>query len=322
MRKSFILLLSLAVVIGFSVGLSSCKKDDPEPVVAPKLSFSSPTLTVKESDGVIEIEVILDKPAPKDITVEYSLDGTAVDPETAAQNEASDYEILTERGEIEIDEGETSGIIEIQLNSDLYLEDPETIEIKLESVDEGIELTREDEIEITIDQEDGLIIALDWPAPTSTAAADMDLIVWIGQSVSSLEVFTGSAQGNNQSPEFVFLPKAINDATFGLSYTYYSGNIDPLEFSVRFIDFVNNELEPEASRQTFTASYTAANKNEWTDINTTQVVQTFIKSGENFTEISEIAVPATGSRVRSMENLSNSTLKKGDKPFSSADLLR
>src|SRR5688500_10969260 len=104
MRKYILPLLSLAILIAFGIGLSSCKKDDPEPVVAPKLSFSSPTTEVKESDGVIEIEVVLDKPAATDITVEYSLDGTAVDPETAGQNQAPDYEVLTERGEIEIEQ--------------------------------------------------------------------------------------------------------------------------------------------------------------------------------------------------------------------------
>jgi hypothetical protein len=320
MRKSIILLLSLASIIAVTVSLSSCKDD--EPVVPPKLSFSVPTLTATESDEVIQVEVVLDKPAGKDITIEYSLDGTATDFSTVGEDEAYDYEILTEQGEIEILQGETSGVIEIDLTSDLFIEDPETIEIKLESVDEGIELTRDDEIEITINQEDGLIVALYWPAPTATAYADMDLIVRVGTSTSSLpEILTGSTQGTNTSPEFIFLPKTINDATFGLSHTYYSGTLDPLNFTVRFIDLVNGNLEPEASREVFTATYTAANKNEWTDPNSTQVVQTFVKSGQSFTSISQITVPASGSRISSPVTL-RGILRKGNKMFTNENFLR
>jgi hypothetical protein len=170
MQKSIMYLSSLATVIVLGVALSSCKDDDPP--VKPKVSVSAATMTVKESDGTIEVEVTLDKPAPKDISIEYSLGGTAVDRATVSANQAFDYEITEDPGEINIDKGQSKGVIKIDLNSDAFIEDPEVIEIQLESATEGIELTRDDEIKVTINQEDGLIVALYWPAPTSTAVAD------------------------------------------------------------------------------------------------------------------------------------------------------
>lgn len=315
MQKTIGTILSLvATIIILSVALSSCK--DEEPAKPPSLSLAVATMDVKESDGTIEIELKLDKPAKKDIVVEYSLDGTALDVEAAGENADPDYEIVSEYGEVQIAKGQTSGIIEIELLSDLTLENAETIEIKLESVDEGIELTRDDEITINVKQEDGMVVALYWPNPTTTASADMDMLVRVGASAGNWEgVLTGSLQDVTRGPEFVFLPKTFGDAAFGLSYTYYEGTIDPLNFTVRFIDVVDTQLEPEASQQIFTATYTAANKNKWTDINSMQVVQTFVKSGGSFTNISAITVPASGSRVVTEKEL-KSKLKKGDRNLS------
>jgi hypothetical protein len=82
-----------------------------------------------------------------------------------------------------------------------------------------------------------------------------------------------------------------------MSYVYYEGTLDPLEFEVVFADFVDGAFEAEANVESFTGTYTAANKNEWTDPNTTKVVQTFKKVSGEFAEFSAIDVPASGSRL-------------------------
>ncbi|MBL7858365.1 MAG: hypothetical protein JNM57_11805 [Cyclobacteriaceae bacterium] len=311
MRKYLAPVVSLLVVSACCVVFSSCKDD--EPFVKPKLSFKLKTQTVKESDGTIEVELILDKPAPEDIIIDYSLDGTALDKVAAGSNGDYDYEILGDYLEVEILKGETSGFIQLKLYSDLDIEDPEKIEIQIEDVDnDKIEITRDDLIKITVEQEDGIIVFLSWPAPTPSLYADMDLLVRVGETTAAWDgILTGSIQEGNQPGEFVFIPKALGNLAFGLSYVYYSGTLDPLDFTATFIELKDGVLEPVAQREVFTASYTLANINVWdtNGINTTQVVQSFQIAGGNYTNITPISVPASGSRT-SVENFIPTTLKR------------
>jgi hypothetical protein len=267
-------------------------------------------MTVNEDDGTIEIQVELSKAASEDITIEYTLDGSAIDLISAGNQYNPDYEILGDYLEFEIAKGETTGIIEIQLYSDFQLEDPETIEIEIQDVDGGnVEITNDDDITITIEQEDGMAIVLDWPDPVGDQNADMDLVLRIGETTAALDdIVAVSANGSFLPIEYVFIPLAVQDAAFGVSYNYYEGTLDPLEFEAIFIDITDGILEPENQRVTYQGTYTAANINEWTDITSTLVVQTFeINSGVfgNFTQI----IPAgSGSRisqgpgVRKLEN--------------------
>ena len=75
MKNYAALILSVAVLVGAALGLSSCKDD--EPPVPPKLSFAESAMTVNEDAGVIEVELVLDKPYSRDLNVEYNLGGTA-----------------------------------------------------------------------------------------------------------------------------------------------------------------------------------------------------------------------------------------------------
>lgn len=282
------ILFSLIVVF-----ISSCKDDEPAPKA--KLSFAESTITVNEADDVIEIEIVLDKPVKEDITVEYSLKGTAEDVVSGGE----DYEIISDYLEVDIDEGETTGIIEIQLYSDLSFEDSETIEIELENVDsDAVELTSNDDIEIVVEQEDGLGIVLQWPSQT----VDMDLILRAGSNTTTWAgVLAVSYYG---FPEEIFLPNVAEFAAYGLSYTYYDGNVDPLNFTVTFVEVINGVPEAVANRLAFNGVYTLANKNTWTDIASTKVVQTFVKSGGVFTNFSPLTIPGSGSRTESSSDAS------------------
>jgi hypothetical protein len=302
--------------------LSSCKKSHETPV-KPKLSFSEATKTVKESDESIDITMTLDKPAPEAISITYELGGTAKDKVSAGTTSAFDYEITSSYLETKIKKGESTGTITVKLYSDFGLEDDETIEISIKSTDsDNIEITRDDIIKITVQQEDGLLIGLEWPAPTPTANADMDLILRVGANTSTWDgVLTGSAQGSFTGPEFIFIPKVADYLAYGLSYTYYDGTLDPLNFTVTFIDFANGAFEAQAQQQSFDATYTAANKNKWEDFNTTIVVQTFEKAGGAFTSPSVITVPDTLSRLASPAQLP-STLRKGSESLSTSKLIQ
>lgn len=317
MRSKALSIVSLSTII-LMVLSSSCKDDDkdPEPVVKPKLSFAELTRTVKESDGVIEVELKLDKAHDQDIVIEYALSGTATEWQVAAENNPADYEITSDYLEATITAGETSGLIEMRLISDPLVEDDEEIEISIEGVNsEDIEITRDDEIIITTQQEDGLLVILEWPNTSGDLTADMDLLLRVGSNTTTwTEIWTGSASEAYQGPEIIFVPYALEHQAYGLSYVYYDGTYDPLNFTVTFVDVVNGTLESEDQTQVFEGSYTLENINAWTSetVESTVVVQTFLKSGQTFTSPEAINVPPSGSRVGSGELLF--TIEKTDQP--------
>lgn len=323
MRKyNALFLLSGLSLIALSLIFSSCKDDDPP--AKPMLSFAAATSTAKESDDNIEIQVVLDKAASQDITIDYSLGGTAVEKVAAGANGGTDYEIISDYGEVEILEGETTGIIELDLWSDGNLEDDETIEISIDGVSsDEIEITRDDETTITLQQEDGLVIVLEWPVPSADGQADMDIILRVGQNTTTWDgVLSGAARPSFEGPEILFVPKVVTFPAYGLSYVYYDGTLDTLEFTATFVDFANGEIEAEAQTESFPGVYYTVNKNKWTDANTTVVVQTFQKNGDAFTSPSSpIVAPATGSRVGSSDNFTSSFKKQTGK-ISNADKVR
>jgi hypothetical protein len=309
MRKSINLFLSLASIVGITVGISSCKDDEPTKYT---VTFAETTMTVTESDfDVVEIVVNLDKPAPDDITIDYKIEGTALEYESAGTQDYPDY-ALENVGELEIEKGETSGVINMQLISDIDIEEDETIILTLEKADvEHVTIAPDTKLEITLKQEDGMVVVLEWPEASTTGLADMDLFVRVGATSSNVTydgLITGSAfHGYQYNYEYVFIPQAYTgdklgltytNTTYGMTYTYYDGTLDPLDFNAIFIDFVNGQGEPEDQQQTFPGSYTAANKNKWVGSTyPTIIAQTFQNNGTSFSNISAITKQATSSRI-------------------------
>jgi hypothetical protein len=278
--------------------------DDP----ALKASFSATTLTVAESDNqeLLEVEVTLDNAAPQEVTIQFQLaeggDGKAFDSLFAYQEEipAQYYDYYVEGGvhEVSIAQGATSGKIQIQLLSDFHFEDDETIEITLTEASGGVQIGTNNKMTITVEQEDGKIVALVWD---DYADVDMDLFLWIGETVDDL-FFVSSSTNAASDPqvEVLFIPSVIQDAAFGTSYTYYSGTQEPMNFEAQFIDFADGAAEPQANYDVFPGTYMLVNRNEWdTDAGTTPAIaQTFIKDGGVFSGYTDpIVAPTTGSRV-------------------------
>jgi hypothetical protein len=171
MKKFALPLLSLSVVCMVSLVFSSCKED--EPPAMPRLSIEAPELTVAESVGTIEVKVLLDRAYSQDVTVEYSLSGTAVDIETAGSAALADYEVVGGTGEVDIDKGETEGIIEIEIYGDTGFEEDETIIVQIDDVDtEDIEITNDDEMEITITNDDSKVVASVTTASITVSESD------------------------------------------------------------------------------------------------------------------------------------------------------
>jgi hypothetical protein len=306
-----LLIISAFTLTAFSLLFSSCKED--EPPAKPKLSFDKSSLTVNESDGEIEIKLKLDKGAFEDFTIAYELTGTAVDKVSAGTTKAYDYEITSDYLETEIVKDDSIGIIKIKLYSDLTIEEDEMIQISIKDVDtENIEITRNDDIKITVKQEDGMVVALQWGIGTGEkyTDVDMDLFLWAKTNGEFGLTNIASANSGFASPELFFLPvKPFDVGNYGLSCNYYEGKQDPMNFVVTFVNFVGGVEKPAINKK---GTYTLANVNPWDTSKIDPVlVLTFDKVGTDFTNFSEITIPTEKSRIGSGSN-HNFTFKKGN----------
>ena len=191
MQKYTLLICSLCALAVLGIGLSSCKDD--EPYVKPNLTVSNATLTVAEGAGTVQVEFVLDKGAPENFTIEYSLTGTAISP--------ADYTIVGKEGEVEIASGGTSATVQIQIVSDAIYEGNETIEISIEDVSsDNIVVTNNDETEVTITDDDPQIQLSMAVAAVTKNEDDEEVVVEINlsnpaaQAVTVGYTLTGTAQ--------------------------------------------------------------------------------------------------------------------------------
>jgi len=150
MKKYALLALSLATIVGL-VGLSSCSKDDPAP--RQKVSFERSTQTISEGAGVVEVNVILDIAAGEDITVDFNVDGTAL--EGASSTPGTDYEITSGSDKVTIKKGQTKGIIELKIKDDTNYEGDETISFEITGTSStNVDISDDNTIAITLTEND------------------------------------------------------------------------------------------------------------------------------------------------------------------------
>ncbi|HEY5919851.1 MAG TPA: Calx-beta domain-containing protein [Chryseolinea sp.] len=282
--------------------------DDPQ-ITA---SFATATQTVSEAAGILELNVTLSQAAPSAVTLQYTLAGTATDSVTARNADPdipTDYAIRGGTpGTLQIAAGQTTGVIKLALYSDFEVEDgdpatapwdPETISITLTQASAGVMVSATSNImEIKVNQQDGKVIALFWDENTTI---DMDLFLWIGElgtAVADLELVSLSASDDTEGPEVVFIPAVIKEVKMGVTYTYYAGDVTPMNFESHFINFAAGAL---GTRETYNGSYTLANLNPWDALaDIVHIEQTFdINAAGEYVNISTISTPASGSRVAS-----------------------
>ncbi len=282
--------------------------DDANPIA----SFVNATLTVNEDDGLndyIELEVVLDQPAAQDLTVNYKIDttkisGGAIDSVWAHNHGISEYAdyfvnsvINGITGAVTVASGKSSAKIQVQLFTDLYFEDDENIILTLTANDDIHINDDKKTTTVTVKQQDGKRILLSWQ-DTNT---DMDMILWTGSNVSSLVRPIAGSQIDNITWEIynetLFIPKAITSGVFGLTFNYYSGTVNPLDFKVEYADFTDGVLAAPSNE--YNATYTKENINAWKTTGDLQIEQTFKVTASEITEISAITIPTSGSRLPS-----------------------
>jgi hypothetical protein len=276
-------------------------EDDDEVVQA---SFAQASSSIVEDEGLIEVTVKIDKAADGPISVFYTLGGTAYDSLTAWEQGqihettyAYDYYVDGVSGEMEIAAGSTTGVIKIKVVSDVYFEESNIL-LTLQA-SQGVTVnSTADEHTVTLLQENGKAIWLQWDESYTTV--DMDLFLWkkIG---GEYHIVTASTYPDPSGDlgEIVFWPTAFGGGEFGLSHTYYEGDVDPMNFTVKFIDFID-ATALLADSVTFPGRYTIANVNPWDlsgGIFPPPIAQTYTVTGGTYT-INPIVPPTEGSRSR------------------------
>lgn len=309
------------------LGISACGDDDPPPKSG--ISFEVESFEVFESDGTITsfhpdlqlpgttsrgkgkdliVKILLDRPLSETTILQYSVSGTAS--RTTTSNAVSDYALkeglntIIGTDKITIEKGATEANFIITVYEDYAFEIDdddnlfETVVITLNSVVSGnAELGVQNVYTLKI-KEDDSVVFLEWDAGDGTEGdVDMDLLLFF----DNVAIRGSASEGSDY--EAMAIPAGFPAGTYGLSYPYYSGSSDDLEFySVMFTTTGtlngNQYVFPSADPLVFVGNYTLANINEWHLTNSPpQVVQTLVKNGINYTNISAINEPASGSRV-------------------------
>lgn len=299
-------------------------------------SFASTTMTVSEDDvfdfvgnevttKTIKIPVNLDKAPVADIAVDFAITidlsnqtkRYAIDSTWGYYNQVPEryydyyipgnttYSNGATRGQLVIPGGSTSGNIEIQLLLDFLLENDEIIEISLIETS-TVKVGTNSNITITVEQQDGKIIALVWDNYTDV---DMDMFLWTGEDTTSFSLILDAsinASVTNRS-EILFLPALFTDGAYGISAVYYEGTAEPMDFEIQFIDFVDGEPEEPEDYDIFPGSYTLANINPWDAQNGTfppAIVHRFVVESGVYS-YGKLQIPTSGSRLKGKNPPSN-----------------
>ncbi|HTF16859.1 MAG TPA: Calx-beta domain-containing protein [Chryseolinea sp.] len=282
--------------------------------LGPKVSFTTTTTTINESDGTLDIELTLDKAAGQDITVDYAFNyddiqtvATALDSVWAYNEDVPSqyydfYVVGGTYGKLTIPAGSSTAKLSLRFYSDFLWDENERIEITLTGAGTGGQLGANTKHTVTVKQEDGRLIGLLWDP--SYNDVDLDLILWIGDG-TDFDALTGSfSAATTPRSEEVFIPtvfadlisEEVGDAVFGVSAVYYEGTANPMNFEVHHVDFVDGGFEAAADRDIIPGAYTLANINAWETFDDVQIEHTFDLTGGAYANLSDITVPASGSR--------------------------
>jgi hypothetical protein len=329
-------LISGILVLTGIVLLSSCGKD-PEPNAG--VSFDVTEDATTESDGTIKsfhpllwksyasntgatgtatgreykVKLLLDRPAAETSVISYTITGTAIKNSASAIGDFS-----VEGTNLTIDKGASEAYITLTLFEDFEFFELDnsddlfkTIIITLNSVVSGpASISETNNIYTLTINEDDLLSVLQWNINPTTGAAlttaldvDMDLLLWAGSTQTGLGSVAGATAGeysNKIGTEYTSIPGGFPNATYGLSYIYYSGTANPLSFMSWFVGTIGSTTYTLDKPLTYTKNYTTANINKYDDatVGKTPIIeQTVIKSGLTFSNVSAITVPPAYSRT-------------------------
>jgi len=327
--------------------LLSCDDDEVPPsgvsfeLVSEDVTESNGALTSFNPDNVSggvgvekKIKIIFDRPMAENAVISYTVTGTAnkknVTTGTGSSSSTSYTDFYLEGTNAKdtetlvINKGDSEAFITLTIFEDFDFEVDdtdasgnfiETVVLTLSSVVSGpAQLGIENLIYTLNIKEDDAVFFLQWLAldavdPTKAGDVDLDFIISLdGESVNSSDNV-----GNGY--EALFIPAGFPGGTYNMSYPYYSGTSNNVRFTVYMLNTagtLNGKSYPYSDERTvplsFSSVYTKANINAYTDNSNVATVQTMVKNGINYTNISSITAPASGSRTTSL-NLPLSAMK-------------
>lgn len=333
-RLIWMLLLTAPLII-----VMSCGDDDDPPsgvsfeLVSEDITESDGTLASFQSSsgGGIEkkIKIIFDRPMAENAVISYAVTGTANKKDVTDSNgntNGYDYYIdginAKDTETLIINKGDTEAYINLTIFEDYEFEVDdldaagnfiETVVFTLSSVVSGPASLGTENLTYTLNiKEDDAVFFLDWTVDNTTTKGDVDLdfVVQTGGQVANLSVSRGA------SYEALYIPAGFPAGTYNINYPYYSGTSDNVKVGVYMYNTagtLNGNSYPYSSINTSdglfsSATYTKKNVHAWNvdvnnilqaEINTLLTVQTMVKSGINYTNISSITVPANSSRISS-----------------------
>lgn len=279
--KTFTYPLCSIILLTVVITFSSCS-DDEEKKVA-EVSFDGTSQIVNEAEGFIFIPFDVDDgPIADDAELSFEVSGTATLDEDYIYDgwdEDGVYFILVDDDDFELDE---TLILEITDSEKVNISSPDTHTVTI----------------VDNDTDTDLVIDLTWNAGGGTPGdVDMDLILWEYDPVN--EIFSDIAASAQFGTAFesVTLPGSAADGTYGLTYQYWEGTSNNLQFTVTFTT-ENGTLEGTEKELVFSETYTLNNVNSSSNV---LIEQLFDKVGADYNNFSIIDVPVSGSRIKSYE---------------------
>jgi hypothetical protein len=310
MKTNFFLVILAIAAIPF---ISSCGEDEPKPST---ITFEIPDDEVNESDGtlesfhpfivtnavgaVYEAKIVLSRPLAANAVVEFSVSGTA---------SSGEGDFAIDGSTLIIEKGAQEAVIPITIYEDFEYEVTqegtgfnmyEDITVTLTEVISGPIKLDETANTFTLNVlEDDFFISLLWDpqdvAGETAGDVDMDLFVWLEDQV------IGASDEKTNEYEGMIIPGGFFEGPYSFSYTYYSGTSNDLDFYSVMSGFVNGDFYEFPDSYVTEATYNQQNVNAYalnTDPPDVAIVQTVVKDGVNFKNLSAINVPSSGSRSR------------------------
>lgn len=326
--------------IGAVTALNSCK-DDEVPVAG--INFEQAEQEVTESDGtitsfhpeeandgvgrIIKAKLVFDIPLAGDVVLKFDIDGNAR--QTSTTDELNDFIIEAEGDGLTVDgsnvtiaKGSTEASFNVRIYEDFVMEwDPdlelnendipfETVELKLESIVSGPGKLGEAVEHVVKILEDDAYVFLQWGANNTEnpGTANMDLLIYINNQFAG-----GSAFSTATAPyELLTIPAAYPTRTFGLSYVYKSGTENDVDFVAELGNYGGTFTTAGGSSNAvlqFQGSYTLANINNYSNTApTSKITQSITKDGFNYTNVTALTIPESGSRSGS--KISNEMIRR------------
>jgi len=293
-NNPFLYLFFLYILFFFT----GCQHEEiPSPL--PKVYFHGYKKTITENaNGSYNIIVMLSKPAEYPVKVHYTVSGTATENE--------DYVFVNR--DIEFMEGDSVRYFIFKSMHDSRDEWNEDIVITLTEVENDIAIidtTRNTyTVEIRDSNRSDLNILLRFgPGRYYKDVLDMDMILWRESSpnTDTFEMVATSAYRNTEDTyahrgENILLSGLEKDGLYALSYIYYEGTYDSLNFRVIFS--TSEESTIMGNRETvlqFEENLSLKNINKWDVTKKFHRAQYFRKTGFNYTDFTQITISKEGS---------------------------